>query len=393
MADPISATDPATARPLLVCFSHLRWNFVFQRPQHLLKRAARSYRVVFIEEPVFGDGPPRIERRLSREGVEVAVPSLPHGLAGEEALEENRRLVRSLLGSLGQTPNVAWYYTPMAMKLTREMAFPLVVYDCMDELAQFKGASPEIAVLERELLHRADLVFTGGTSLFEAKRRRHPAVHCFPSSVDIAHFKPARDRSGEPPGDLAAVPSPRIGYFGVIDERIDLPLIADVAAKRPDWQLVMIGPTAKIDVADLPRAANIHWLGMKSYDELPAYLGGLDVGWMPFAINDATRFISPTKTPEFLAAGVPVVATPVADVVRSWGSDGLVSIAGDPGATVSAVETALSQGLDTDWLARVDAALARSSWDETWRRMQALIDATELAKVEQEASRPAAASG
>lgn len=393
MAEPLPSTDEMPARPLLVCFSHLRWNFVFQRPQHLLKRAARSYRVLFIEEPVLGDGPSRVDCRMSREGVEVVVPTLPHGLSSEEALDENRRLVRSLLASLGQTPNVAWYYTPMAMKLTREMSFPLVVYDCMDELAQFKGASPEIAVLERELLHRADLVFTGGVSLFEAKRRRHPAVHCFPSSVDIAHFKPARAHAGELPQDIAAIPGPRIGYFGVIDERIDLPLIAVVASGRPDWQIVMIGPTAKIEEADLPRAANIHWLGMKAYDQLPAYLAGLDVGWMPFAINDATRFISPTKTPEFLAAGVPVVATPVADVVRSWGSEGLVSIAADADATLSAVETALAQGQDEAWLARVDAALARSSWDETWRRMHALIEAAEVAKVEQAAIRPAAAAG
>jgi glycosyltransferase involved in cell wall biosynthesis len=382
----------AGARPLLVCFSHLRWNFVYQRPQHLLRRATGSYRVVFIEEPVHERGGSRVDRRMTPEGVELVVPILSDQLSGDAALEEHRALVRSCLAGLGQTPALAWYYTPMALKLTRERAFPLVVYDCMDELAQFKGAPPDLVSLERELLRRADLVFTGGPSLFEAKRALHPAVHCFPSSVDTAHFRPARTNSLGIPADLAGITGPRIGYFGVIDERIDLGLIHDVALRRPDWQLVMIGPTAKIDAADLPRAPNIHWLGMKSYDDLPAYLSGLDVGWMPFAINDATRFISPTKTPEFLAAGVPVVGTPVTDVVRTWGTGGLVGIAADGETTVAAMANAMKQRGDAGWLSRVDVALARTSWDETWRHMQQLIDAAEIAKLDQEAARPAAAA-
>ncbi len=369
----------ARARPVLVCFSHLRWNFVFQRPQHLLSRAQRDYRVYFVEEPVFEAGAaPHLRTRATREGVDVVVPVLAEGTDPENVLTELRKLVELFVSGLERAPEIAWYYTPMALRFSRHLTFPVTVFDCMDELSHFKGAPPELRTLESELLAKADVVFTGGQSLYESKRRLHANVHAFPSSVDAAHFRPARNRMQALPQDLSDIEQPRIGYFGVIDERIDLELVGGLAGARPDWQIVMIGPVVKIDVATLPKRRNIHWLGMKAYDDLPVYLSGLDVGWMPFAINDATKFISPTKTPEFLAAGVPVVGTPVADVVRSWGGSGLVEIAAGVPETVASVEASIGRHGIAEWLQSVDRRLAATSWDETWRAMRTLIEEARL---------------
>jgi UDP-galactopyranose mutase len=241
----------------------------------------------------------------------------------------------------------------------------------MDELSAFRGAPPSLLGLEVELLERADIVFTGGASLYEAKRNRHDNVHCFPSSIDAGHFGRAR-KDPQEPADLAPVPRPRLGFFGVIDERFDIDLLASIAGLRPGWQFVMIGPVVKIDPALLPRAANIHWLGPKPYDDLPEYLAHWDLGLMPFALNESTRFISPTKTPEFLAAGLPVVSTPVRDVVEAYGKEGFVEIASTGSDVVAAVEYLMRRPREA-WLECVDARLATGSWDTTWAAMQAML--------------------
>jgi UDP-galactopyranose mutase len=266
---------------------------------------------------------------------------------------------------------VSWYWTPMALRWSGELPATAIVYDCMDELSAFRGAPPELVAAEAELLRRADLVFTGGTQLFRSKRGRHRAVHRFPSSVDHAHFAQARSIQAGPQ-DQASIPHPRLGWFGVIDERFDGSLLAAVAASRPDWQLVLVGPIVKVDPAELPTAPNIHYLGPRDYQELPGYLAGWDVGIMPFAMNEATRFISPTKTPEYLVAGLPVVSTPVADVVEPYGTQGLVEIAGDPAAFVEAVERALVADR-RELTERADRFLALDTWDATWRAMDDLI--------------------
>jgi UDP-galactopyranose mutase len=240
----------------------------------------------------------------------------------------------------------------------------------MDELSAFRGAPPELIRCERELLKRADVVFTGGQSLYEAKRSLHPGVHAFPSSVDVKHFKAAR-APGQDPADQVGLPRPRLGFYGVLDERLDTDLLDAVAAMRPDWQLVMVGPVVKIDPASLPRRPNIHYLGQKGYADLPRYLSGWDVALMPFAMNESTRFISPTKTPEYLAAGRPVVSTPIVDVVSGY--SGLVGIASTPKDFVREAEAALRRRADPGWLEAVDRKLADMSWDETTDRMRELI--------------------
>lgn len=357
----------------LVCLSHLRWNFVYQRPQHLLTRCAKSRRVFFIEEPIFtAENHWWLEISQGDGGVWVAVPHLPQGLSEERAIEIQQSLIDDLLAACKIQNYILWYYTAMALPFTAHLEPRVVVYDCMDELSAFKGASPILREREAELLQRADLVFTGGQSLYEAKRDRHPHVHAFPSSIDVAHFAQARQSKNDP-ADQAEIPHPRLGFFGVIDERMDISLLAQVAEARPDWQLVIIGPVVKIDPATLPRHANIHYLGSKSYQELPHYVSGWDVALLPFARNESTRFISPTKTPEYLASGKPVVSTSIRDVVRPYGEQKLVQIADEADDFVKAVDVAMQQA-DAAWLDRVDAFLSQNSWDLTWEKMNGLIE-------------------
>jgi len=359
----------------LICFSHLRWDFVYQRPQHLLSRCARDRRVFFIEEPIFANSSMRLEVRETDSGVHVVVPQLPAGLRSEIAITAvMKEMTYRLFLEHAIDEYVFWYYTPMALKFTGHFNPVAAVYDCMDELSAFKDASALLPQLEKELFRRVDLVFTGGQSLYEAKRNQHRAVYAFPSSIDPTHFGKARKTSIDPL-DQTQIPHPRLGFFGVIDERFDRELLDQVASRRPDWNFVIVGPIVKIDPETLPKHANIHYLGGKKYDELPAYLAGWDIALLLFARNDSTRFISPTKTPEYLAAGKPVISTSIRDVVRPYGEMKLVSIADTPDEFIYAAEKILSRSNKEEWLARVDAFLANVSWDKTWKQMSDLIDA------------------
>lgn len=366
---PGPAPDGLPAGADLLCLSHLRWGFVWQRPQHLLSRFARHRRVYFFEEAAYHDGPPRLEiHRSAESGVIVAVPHIPHSEA--HATESHlRQMLDDLLAAERSTRFVLWYYTPMALPFSAHLQPLAVAYDCMDELSAFKNAPPELRGLEQNLFRRADVVFTGGQSIYESKKAQHANVHAFPSSVDVPHFAQARTITEEPE-DLKAIAHPRIGYCGVIDERLDIDLVAGVADARPDWHLVMVGPTAKIDPATLPRRANIHYLGGKTYTELPAYFAGWDAAMLPFAHNESTRYISPTKTPEYLAAGLPVVSTAIRDVVRPYGDKQLARIGDTVDEWVRAIEANLTvDRQDEDWRRRVDAHLATISWDRTWQAM------------------------
>ncbi len=357
----------------LVCLSHLRWDFVYQRPQHLLSRFARRRRVFFYEEPIFVDGETRLDISPREDNLFVLVPHISH------ADRENRNVAaiqREMLDGVFDSENiknfVLWFYTPMAMDYAANLQPLVTVFDCMDELSAFKFAPPELIENEKRLIEKADLVFTGGQSLYEAKKDKHARVFAFPSSIDAAHFNTARDIEEEP-ADQKPIARPRLGYCGVIDERIDVKLLGEAAKMRSDWQFVMIGPVVKISDEDLPRLANIHYLGGKDYQELPAYLSGWDVALMPFALNESTKYISPTKTPEYLAAGKPVVSTPIRDVVRPYGELGLVHIAETAEEFVAACEKALQEN-SQERLKRADEFLAQISWDKTWAQIANLID-------------------
>jgi UDP-galactopyranose mutase len=351
---------------------------VFQRPQHLMSRFGRDMRVIYWEEPV-DIGPRETAYLKVRDAdgfpqVTLVVPHLPEGMPEDAREAALSRLLDAHVAAL-HGPLVTWYYTPMMLPFSRHLEAAVTVYDAMDELSKFRFAPAKLLDLEQELIDKADLVFTGGTSLYEAKKHRHPDVHCFPSSVDRAHFAKARSRLFDP-ADQEDLPKPRLGFYGVIDERFDTELLDKVAGMRPEWSFVMVGPVVKISEDELPKRPNIHYLGSKTYAELPAYLSGWDVALMPFAMNESTQFISPTKTPEYLAGGKPVVTTAVKDVVRHYGHLEGVKIAADANSFVAACEEALELARDPEsgWLAEADLMLSSSSWDTTQARMAGLVD-------------------
>ncbi len=348
----------------IICFSHLRWNFVYQRPQHLLKRFARSGRVFYVEEPFLEAAADAFTVQTTPENVFNVQLHLAGSPGPEEMANRQAALLQSLFEAHHITRYLFWFYTPMALAFSRGFTPRLTVYDCMDELSAFKFAPPLLRRYEQELLQQADVVFTGGQSLYNAKKDAHPNVHAFPSSIDKDHFMQAR-HSDNDPADQAHLPHPRLGFYGVLDERLDVELVRYIAQARPQWQLVLVGPVVKIDPATLPQLPNIHYTGSKSYNELPQYLAGWDVALLCFALNESTRFISPTKTPEYLAAGKPVVSTAITDVVHPYGEKGLVRIAHSPQEFVEHVEAALAETDTAARMARADQFLANSSWDQT----------------------------
>lgn len=365
------STIPTTKRILpsnIFCFSHLRWDFVFQRPQHLLTRFAKIFNVYFLEEPVFENtATAYLTKSLKEENLWVLIPHLPEGLSHSEIIESQKRLLLGFYNTKNLNDFAFWYYTPMALEYSKDFKPAIVIYDCMDELSAFKFAPPAIKQFEKELFSKADIVFTGGHSLYEAKKHQHSNIFPFPSSIDKQHFEKARTYK-KAPKDHDVISRPRIGFFGVIDERFDIELIAKLAKMRPNWQFVLIGPVVKIDPEILPQAENIHYLGSKTYLELPEYLSGWDVALIPFLLNESTRFISPTKTPEYLAAGIPVVSTPIKDVVRPYGDKNLVHIA----STAEEFATAIDEELKANkehWQEEVDEFLMQNSWDLTCSKM------------------------
>ncbi|GAB3463272.1 hypothetical protein GCM10027321_25690 [Massilia terrae] len=358
--------------PTIVVFSHLRWDFVFQRPQHLLTRLAQHYPVLFVEEPVHDDGKPYMHTTSPAPNVTVcqAHTPVPSGGFHDDQLPVLQPMLADLVPP-GERP-IVWFYTPMALPLLQGLDPSLVVYDCMDELASFRNPPKQLLQRETALLNLADLVFAGGPSLYEAKRMRHPSVHCFPSSVDAAHFGQATDRSRSHPAQ-ADIPHPRLGFYGVIDERFDTALVAALADAHPEWQVVLAGPVAKIGQHELPRRPNIHYMGQQPYEALPAFLAGWDVCLLPFALNEATRFISPTKVLEYMAAELPIVSTPIADVATPYGD--VVAIAAGPREFIAACEAALA--MEPAQRAALAEAMrevvARTSWDATAAQMRELL--------------------
>jgi glycosyltransferase involved in cell wall biosynthesis/beta-glucosidase/6-phospho-beta-glucosidase/beta-galactosidase len=380
-------TEGNTMRTLIV-FSHLRWNFVHQRPQHVMTRLAARYRVLFVEEPLRGNATPYLERYSPAPNVEVLRPRTPvDGVGFDDAqMPQVAALLDEYLDDFGIDDYLVWFYTPMALPLGDGLHPRAVIYDCMDELSAFRNAPRAMIEREAALLARADVVFTGGPSLYEAKRRRHANVHCLPSAVAAEHYAPSARRApdAEAARLLAAIPAPRLGFFGVIDERFDAELLAAAADARPDWQFVMVGPVVKIDCATLPRRANIHWLGQQPYERLPHFAAAWDVCLLPFALNESTRFISPTKTLEYMAAERPVVSTPVQDVATLYGD--AVALAADAPAFIAACERALGETA-AERAARVEcmrAHVARTTWDRTVSTML-----RELERVEAASARPA----
>ena len=364
----------------LIVHSHLRWDFVWQRPQQLLSRLSEQSPVLFVEEPIYLDDAVdgRLDLSKPMESVYRVVPMLPAALRG--AYDESMLLVRELLGRLLAADTALgrvfsqpshWFYTPMAAPAMigafNEVG---IVYDCMDELSKFRFAPSELVDREAFLMAEADVVFAGGFRLAQSKSRRHRNVHFFGCGVDVAHFGAAHEDDTAVHEALSSVQGPVAGYYGVIDERIDYTLLATLADALPNVAFVMVGPVVKVDPRELPQRANIHWLGQRSYGELPALVKGFDVCLMPFALNEATEYINPTKTLEYMAAGKPIVSTAIADVVHNFTP--VVAVAGDADEFIAAVRDAIERP-NAELIAQGLEQARHNSWESiVWRMQRAM---------------------
>lgn len=356
----------------LVCFSHLSWKFVYQRPQHLLSRFTKKYAVYYVEECIYSNEQDGYSLNITNENVTVIVPHLNNNTQGGAETKRIENVLKRLFKEHAIRSYIFWYYTPMALAYTADFNPLAIVYDCMDELSAFKFAPPALKSLEQQLFKKADIVFTGGNALYAAKKAQHNNIYSFPSSIDKTHFKAARYNKEEAT-DQSPIPHPRLGFYGVIDERFDIDLIKKAADEKPDWHFVLVGPVIKIDAATLPLNRNIHYLGSKDYNELPSYLSGWDIALIPFSINESTRYISPTKTPEYLAGGKPVISTAITDVVNPYHDLGLVHIVHNAKEFVEKATAELGITDKSEWLVKVDEYLNAISWDATWARMDELM--------------------
>jgi len=359
--------------PTLIVFCHLRWDFVFQRPQHLMTRLAEHYDIVFVEEPVYSEGQAYLKKTAVAPNITVCQPHTAIHAPGfhDDQIPTLQTLLADLVPEDEQP--IVWFYTPMALPLLQGLNPSKIVYDCMDELAMFKNAPKQLLQRESALLNMADVVFTGGPSLYQSKRDRHANAHCFSSSVDAKHFRQAQDRSISHP-DQAHIPHPRLGFYGVIDERLDVELVSKMADAHPEWQIVMVGPVVKIDPATLPKQPNVHYMGQRTYDQLPKFLAGWDVCLLPFAMNDSTKFISPTKVLEYMAAELPAVSTPITDVKVPYGD--VVAVAATAEEFIAACERqlAMTEEQRQQMAKRMREVVAGTSWDLTATRMHELIE-------------------
>jgi Glycosyltransferase len=380
MPSPLAITQAEDTGVPIIVQSHLRWDFVWQRPQQILSRISERQRVLFIEEPMYLDDvrTPSLALTLPMPRVHRAVPMLPSTLREryDESIAAVRELVRSEmapgrpLAGLFERP-IQWFYTPMpAPAMIGAFDERAVVYDCMDELSKFRFAPTALVDRERLLIASSNVVFTGGYRLSQSKRKLHDNVHFFGCGVDVDHFAQARDRALPVPRAIASLGTRVMGYYGVIDERIDYELLAKLAAAYPDVSLVMIGPVVKVDPRELPQGPNIHWLGQRQYDELPAHLKGFDVCLMPFALNEATEFINPTKTLEYMAAAKPVVSTAISDVLHHFADAAEVGMSHDE--FIAAVGRSLEQP-DAERIARGLAMACNSTWDRVVASMMRIV--------------------
>jgi glycosyltransferase involved in cell wall biosynthesis len=364
----VRAASPNT----LICHSQARWDLGFSRTQQLMSRLASHRRVFFIDAAVADPSGPLLRARAAEGGVVVITPCLP-----EEQLSRapvRRAVIRHLLDHLiaraGIDDHIAWYDSPLPLLDSEHLQPRVTVYDCAEEPGRRLGAPPDFGAREAELIARADLIFTAGHSLYETRCHRHPSVLCLPSAVDVGHFGQARSPLPTPL-DQRTIAHPRIGFAGVVDDRVDLPMLAALASARPDYQIVLVGPVLKRDPLGLPRLPNIHYLGQKSYEELPAYMAGWDVALVPLVRNDSTRFLGPGRAFEYLAAGRPVVSTDLHDL-RPLAKQGLVQVAESPAGLIAAIEGARSGDVSA-LRGRADRALARCSWESTTRRIAELL--------------------
>lgn len=365
----------------IIVHCHLCWDWVWQRPQQFLSRLSAHHKILFVEtvgpDPELSSAVARFWTAVNFPNITILRLQFPTWRWSDGAFvdRERRRLVKEFIAGpgAGQFENpVQWFYDPMAVpSFLGQMNEIGVVYDCMDELSKFRGAPPQIKTRERKLLREADVVFAGGRKLWESKKLQNENCHFYGCGVDVTHFGKAREAQTNIPEDIVSLKKPILGYFGVVDERMDYDLIVKLAEANPDWSIAMVGPTIKVD--KVPQRANIHWLGQKNYLDLPAYCKAFDVCMMPFALNEATEFINPTKALEYMATGKPIVSSAVADVVTNFGS--VVKIARSHDEFISLCRQAIEKPDD----ALVEAGLnqaVENSWDSIVAQLEKHVSNT-----------------
>lgn len=382
-----------SARPSVLCLSHLRWNDTEVRPRQLLSACARVRPAVFFEQPHFDASEPFLDITHTPERVVLAVPHLPPRMTALEAEQAQRDMLDDLLRELDEDMPVLWYYSPLALGFSDHLRASAIVYDCLEQLESRDDATSELHERERTLLERADVVFTCSYGLFQRMRRttQHPNIHPFVSSIDLEFFQRAREAPLEPPSQQQ-VDEPRIGFYGSIDQSVDLQLLTELACARPDLQLVLLGPLVGLDPDDLPCVPNLHWLGVPTPEQIPAYLAGWDVVMLPLAHTDTVNSSAATRAAECLAAGKPVVSTSVADIVEPWGRAGLVWLGDDAGEFADAIDDALA----SDRSARLehgDDYLADHTWLATWCAMWMHIERAMETRTSEHAWRPSSQLG
>jgi UDP-galactopyranose mutase len=338
-------------------------------------------RVFYIEEPVFHAKSDRYDITLTAENVAIVVPHMEGGAKRPDVILRQQELLTQLFAEEKISKYLFWYCTPLAVSIGEGFKPELTLYDCLDELSAISPVPDDVISCEQKLFKLADIVFTGGQSLYEAKKKFHDTIYPFPNSIDKKHFLTARSIKFDQP-DQDSIPHPRIGFFGVLDERLDIELLTKLGQLRPSWHFIMIGPVTRIDPTSLPSMSNIHYLGTKRYEDLPNYIAGWDIAMIPYVHNETTRYTNPTKTSEYLCAGKPVVSTPIIDVIRTYGNKELVRIAGTAEEFVRVVEKELS--LDDkeicERIMRVDAFLWDQSWNKTWAEMMSIMGTTLASK-------------
>ena len=373
----ISGLNPGRSRPdfPIIVHCHLCWDWVWQRPQQFLSRLSARHKILFVEtmapDPQLSSPMARFWTAPNFPNVTILRLQFPAWRWNDGAFvdRERRRLVKEFISGPGagqfEDP-VQWFYDPMAVPaFLGQMSEIGVVYDCMDELSKFHCAPPQIKMREQKLLAAADVVFAGGRKLWQTKKLQNENCHFYGCGVDVAHFGNARRDDTKIPDDIAALKKPVLGYFGVVDERMDYELLVKLADANPDWSIAMVGPQLKVDA--VPQRPNLHWLGQKNYIQLPAYCKAFDVCLMPFALNEATEFINPTKALEYMATGRPIVSSAVADVVTNFGS--VVNIARTHDEFISLCRAAIEKA-DS---ARIETGLkqaAENSWDGIIARLE-----------------------
>lgn len=346
----------------MIVFCHLRWHFVYQRPQHIISRISKTMKTLFIEEPLYNN-------ESKESGNLIIINDMLH------VLQPNVKDIESIAAIIPEYVKnkdipVGWFYSAIFCPLSECIDFETIVYDCMEELSLLKGSAKNVINQEKYLISNADIIFTSGKSLYELKKQWHTNVHCFPSSVDEPHFAKALNGI-KVADDVANLQSPIVGYYGVIDERIDFALLHETALKLPNVSFVMIGPLSKIEKNDLPQEDNIHYLGMKSYNELPHYLKAFDIAMIPFAVNDTTKYISPTKTLEYMSAGKPIISTKITDIVHDYGI--CLSMVESADEFYEAIKFALDKTDHFSMELEYHKILKKTSWDITAVKMKSII--------------------